>query len=533
MKKSRSKVVIIGLDGARLDIIKRWIKKGSLPNIKKLMNEGSHGNLRTIFPPHSMLAWTSFMTGTNPGKHGIYNTQLQVPGKYKLIVPNSTNNQSSTLYEILSENGLFPGFINIPLTYPPKKINGIIISSWLAPPFSNYTYPENILEKIKEIGYKIQPESLHKEEKNFVKDVYETTEKRVEVTKWLIKNYDWDVIAVLITGTEHMHHNFAAFFDKNHPDHNPKEENIIKNYYEFVDKKIGELLKVLDKNTNILIMSDHGFGPSYGEVYLNNLLKRYGYFEEKKKINPLRYVFRFLEMSGIANKLRNRFQMDILKFLPKRFQNMIIEGRAEDIPADWKKTKAYCTGILGDMRINLKGREPEGVVKQKDYEKIRNGIIEKLSNDEDVKGIIKKVYKREDLYNGPCLKNISDLYVEFDKCCTSSIKINGDKIIGTRIDTGFHTMDGILIAYGPDIGNQEIKNAKIIDIAPTVLHSMNLPVLKDMDGKVLEIFKKDSEVGERKIKSLEGVKRKQEELVRSKEEEKEIRERLKKLGYLD
>lgn len=527
------KLIIIGLDGARLDIIEKWIKEGFLPNMKRMLKKGVSGHLKTVFPPHSMLAWTSFMTGKNPGKHGIYNTQLQIPGSYKLMVPNSTDIQAETIYEILSENGLFTGFINIPLTYPPKEINGVIISSWLSPPFTNYTYPKNVFKKLKEIGYKIQPKSLHKEEEDFIEELYETTEKRFETIKWFLKNHDWNLLAVLITGTEHMHHNFAAFIDKNHSDYSPEEEKIVRKYYEYVDEKIGELLEILGKTTNVLIISDHGFGPSYGEIYLNNLLKRYGYFKPKKRVNPLRYVFSFLETSGLANKLRGLLQIDIFRFLPKWVQNFIKRGRAEDIEADWRKTKAYCTGILGDIRINLKNREPEGIVERKDYKKVREEIIKIVSKDDSVSDLLEGVHKKEEIFNGPYLKEISDLYVRFKKCCTSSTKMPKGKIKGKRRDIGFHTMNGMLIAFGPDISKGKIENAKIIDIAPTVLHMMKLPVLNDMDGKVLKkIFRKNSELAKREIKFLEKKRRKKEKLVLSKRDEERVKERLRDLGYL-
>jgi len=529
---SRHKIAIIGLDGARLDVIKHWIEKGSLPNLRRMVENGTSGRLKTIFPPHSMLAWASFMTGVNPGKHGIYSTQIQIPGTYRLMVPNSTNIKTETVYEILSENGLSSIFINIPLTYPPKEVKGVIVSSWLSPPFSNYTYPRDVYDKIKEIGYKIQPKSLHKEEKDFIEEVYDTTEKRIETTKWLIKNYDWDLLAVLITGTEHMHHNFAAFIDKNHPDYTPGQEDVVKKYYEFVDEKLGELLDVLGKDTNVFIISDHGFGPSYGEIYLNNLLKRYGYFKHKKKVSLTRKVFKFLEISGIANKLRSSIQVDIFRFAPKFIQNLVKTGRADDIEADWDSTKAYCTSILGDIRINLKGREPRGIVEREEYENIRENIIKRICEDEDVKDVVECVYKKEDIFSGPCLREIPDLYVKFKKCCTSSIKVIDDIIKGKRRDAGFHTMHGILIAYGPDIAKGEI-DGEIVDIAPTVLHMLELPVLKHMDGKVLKgIFKKDSEPAKREVKFLERKMSGRKELTLSKRDEEKIKERLKALGYL-
>jgi predicted AlkP superfamily phosphohydrolase/phosphomutase len=530
MMTKKRKVFIIGLDGARLDIVKKWVNEGRLPNIRRLMKKGVYGNLRTVFPPHSMLAWVSFMTGKNPGKHGIYNIQLQVPGTYKQIVPNSSNIHGRTFYEIASEKGMVVGSINIPVTYPPRKVNGVVVGCWLSPPFSKYAYPDEAYEEMKEIGYMIQPESVNKEDRNFIKSVYETTDKRIEAVKWFMQNYDWNLTAFLITETEHMHHNFAAFIDKEHPDYSDDQEEIVKKYYEYADKKIGELIK-LAGTADIFIISDHGFGPSYGEIYLNNVLKKYGFFVEQKRFDPLRSLFRFLEVSGLANKVRDKIQIDVFKILPENIRDMVKEKRAEQISADWNKTKAYCTGILGDIRINLKGREPNGIVHQKDYEKVRNEIVRVLSEEEGIRGFINKIYKREEIFKGPSTKDAPDIYVEFKKCCTSSTKTPRGKLIGKRVDIGFHTMDGMIIACGPDIKSGMIKNANIMDIAPTVLHILGLHATKDMDGKVLKkIFRTESGLVGKRIRKIRDKRRK--EVPMTTEDEEFIRERLKSLGYL-
>lgn len=536
--KDKNRVLVIGLDGARLDVIEKWIKEGSLPNIKRMMKKGAYGNLRTVFPPHSMLAWASFMTGKNPGKHGIYNIQLQIPGTYKLIVPNSTNMHSKTLFEILSEDGKTVGSINMPLTFPIRKVNGVVVSSWLTPPMTKFAHPKTAYEELKKIGYKIQPSNLHKEDKNFIEEVYETEERRIEAVKWFMKSHDWDFVAVLITGTEHMHHNYAAFIDKKHPDYRPEYEEVVKKYYSYVDKKIGELLKVVGKNTVVFIISDHGFGPSYGEIYLNNLLRKYGYFKERKKFNLIRFLFERMESSGMANKLRNKLRISYLN-IPKSIQNLIKEKRAEYVQADWKLTKAYCTGILGDIRINLIGREPEGIISSEKYEKLRSEIIEKILKDKDVGKFVKNVLKREEIFHGPHLEEISDLYVEFKGCCTSSVKIPNGNMVGKRRDTGFHTMDGVFIAYGPNIEQRGgMDNAKIIDLAPTILYLFGLPVPDSMDGDVLiNIFKRKAKTGKRKKKYRDkSMKRKKREkkrkFVMSKKDEEKVKERLRALGYI-
>jgi len=494
-RKTKERVLIIGLDGARLDIIKKWIDEGALPHLKKIIEHGISGNLRTVFPPHSMLAWTSFMTGTNPGKHGIYNIQLQTPGTYELRVPNATMVKSKTIFRALSEHGFTVASINIPMTYPPQKVNGAVVSCWLTPPGAKYTYPPELQKELDRIGYKIQPSALHKTEKDFEKDVYDATEKRFEALKMILEKYDWSLAAVLDTGTEHMHHNYASFLDKEHPDYRDGQEDVVKKYYSFVGGKIGEIIEFLQTryerkgdSVHVFIISDHGFGPSYGKIYLNNVLKKYGWFKEKKRFSATGRIFEFLESSGIANRLRNLLKVGFFDMMPDFVKKKIEIGRAGSVDADWTNTKAYCTGILGDIRINLVGREPEGIVTAEEYEKLRDEIIEKIKNDEDIGKYVAGVYKREELYTGPEVKTIPDLYVDFNKCCTSSPKTPDNEFMGKRTDAGYHTMDGIIIVKGPNIKEGvEIKDAELIDIAPTVMSLLGLEPEKGMDGKVLEL----------------------------------------------
>ncbi len=475
-----------------------------------------------------MLAWTSIQTGKNPGKHGLYNTVLKKENSYKHFVPNANDIKGATLFDYLTEKHECCS-INFPVSYPPRKNKKITtISAWLAPPFSEYIYPEEISKKVKKIGYKIQPDHVHKGGGNFVEEVYEATDKRFEALDVILKYKNPEFISLVITGSEHLHHNYASFIDPKHPNHKKEYEQIVKKYYEHIDRKIEELYNKL-KKPNLLIASDHGFAPSYGVLFLNNVLSDYGYFEKKKRKSLLGSLFNLLEKTGIANIMRNKIKFDLFKIMPKALEKKIKESRSEMIDADWKKTKAFCSGIMGDIRLNLESREPFGLVKREDYEKTRNEIIDKLKNDKKLDKYIQKVWKKEELFNGPYIKNIPDIFVEFKKQIVSSPKINENKLFTKeRKLEGFHTMEGIFMAIGPDIKNiQNIKNLSIMDISPTILHLMKEKVPKDMDGKVIsEIIK-----NYREIKYREPLSR-QEEIKTSEDEEEKIKERLKSLGYM-
>jgi predicted AlkP superfamily phosphohydrolase/phosphomutase len=527
-----TKVLLIILDGVRFDLIEKWAKEGMLPNMESMIRHGVSGNLQSIFPIHTMLAFSAMITGKNPGKTGIYDMQLQKPGTYKTIVPNSTNIKSKTIFELLSEAGKTVGSINIPLTYPPQPVNGVTVCSWLTPPFANYTYPKEVAKTLNDMGYRIQPDDLEREHPKFEEEVYDVTEKRFGAAKWFMQNHDWSFVSVLVVGTEHMHHNYAAFMDPKHPDHGPEQEAVVKKYYSFVDENIGEMFKLIDEDTVVFVISDHGFGPSYGELYLNTVLQKYDYFTPKRKFSLTRKIFEDLESSGIANKLRNVIKFDLFKLMPEKIKNFISENRAISVNADWENTKAYCTGILGGIRINLVGREPGGIVKKENYEKVRSEISEALKNDEDIGHLVRKVWKREELYSGPYLENIPDLVVELDKCYTTSPE-TPDRLTGKWKKVGFHTLQGLFLARGRDIKSYKRVDAKIVDITPTILHILGAAVPDDVDGKVLkEMFREYSDIVKREVSFQKSGEKKVKEVERSAEDEEAAKERLRALGYI-
>jgi predicted AlkP superfamily phosphohydrolase/phosphomutase len=533
-KKEKRRVLIIGLDGSRLDIVRKWASEGALPNLKKLMDRGASGILTTEFPQHSMIAWASFVTATNPGKHGIYGIQLQIPGTYQMKVPNSTDIKKKTVFQILSDRGLVVGSINIPVSYPPQKVNGLMVTCWLTPPGAKCTYPQEAEKEIQKIGYKIQPSVLDKEDPQFEGDVKGTEAKRFETLRWFMDNYDWDLAAMLVVGTEHMHHAYAAFIDKEHPDYREGDEKIAKDYYSFIDAQVGDALGYVKSKygdtVDVFVISDHGFGPSYGKIYLNNVLSKHGLFTEKRNLNASYRLFEFMEHSGIANRARNLLKGNMFDMLPGFVKKRIEITRAGVVEADWDKTKAYCSGILGDIRINLAGREPQGIVKPEEYESLRNEIIEKVKNDSDIGKYIAGVYKKEDIYSGPELEKIPDLLVDFKKCCTSSHKTPKGEFIGKRQDSGYHTMEGLLIADGPDIKKGEVKGAKLIDIVPTVMAIFGMKPEDYMDGKVLGMLKDAKR--EDRTSALAGTESKKGSGL-SKQEEDLVKKRLSSLGYLE
>ncbi|RLI74042.1 hypothetical protein DRP04_15145 [Archaeoglobales archaeon] len=459
------------------------------------------------------------MTGKNPGKHGIYHYIEYVHETYDYRVVTSSDIKSRRLWSILSDFGKKVGVVQVPMVYPPDKVNGFFISGGLTTPSDeniNFTYPPNLRDLlIKKFKFKIgiTERCYEGNEDNFLADVNYTDERKAKVTLYLMKNYDWDFFMVVFVNLDAVQHFFWRYMDTTHPGYDPEKAkkygDAILNCYKKYDGFIGKMLDVIDDETTVIVMSDHGFGPLYKELHLNkwlmdkNLLK----VKEKKDIPFHRYL---LSRTGLTREmvatLVNKLHLEkIAKSMPKRLKRAL-PSHYVPFEIDWSRTKAYSVATHGLLYINLKGRNPSGIVEPgEEYEELRNYIIRelyKLKDPENGKKIVVRVYKREELYRGKYVNKAPDLLVMTDMTYQNIGTLDntllrpswkpeeGKLSLLTKqrpLASGSHRMEGIFIMKGENVKrNEKIKNAEIIDIAPTILHMMGVPVPLDMDGKVLK-----------------------------------------------
>lgn len=561
--EGKTKVFVIGLDGATFDVIMPWMKAGSLPNLAGLASNGISGELITAFPPLTPVAWASFMTGKNPGKHGIFDFGLNIEGSHQRTIVSRELIDGDSLWKILSQSGKTVGIIGIPLTYPPEKINGFIIPGFLSPSYMVSTHPPNLVKDLeREIdGFSRMyeyPKYLDGAEHSFLKKWHSITEATAQTTFYLMDRYNCDFFMTYFLITDQIQHFFWKYMDSQHPAYDEQKAkkygNAVLEAYRQVDSIIGKILrKVDDKNTTVIVMSDHGFGLVYRDVFINQYLEKLGFLKliRKEKHGFTRRLIsragltqeRFLDLlerSG-ASKLIGAIPYNFaLKFywgLPTSRQGL------EDI--DYSQTKAFSAGYVGQIFINFKRNESEQVIEcEEKYEEFRDHLIKRLyelTDPETNERIVDKVFKREEMYQGPKVKYAADLlftmknmtYItrgSYEFSATGSL--TGPP---SNMESGWHRMNGLLIIRGSNIKRGEtIVNAKIMDLAPTILHIMDVPIPQDMDGKVIKkIFKQKSEHVEKEIKYRVSIRRKEKKQVfLSKEEEDAIKERLKALGYL-
>ena len=510
------KILVIGIDGAPPGLVFKWAKEGYLPKIKKLMDSGSYGRLCSTIPPHSGPAWSSFMTGVNPGKHGIYDfyrfrqDSKNVDG---IEVVTTADRKLKTLWRILSDYGKKVGVINVPQTYPVEKVNGFIVSGFLTPgEHAEFTYPRELKnELIKRFKYSINlSDSVYNDSENkdrFISEALKITKKRWKTTKYLMKKYEWDFFMTVFTESDRIQHFFWKYMDSNHPAHKKhgKYSIFIRKYYEVLDRYIGDIVKTAGDDTITIIMSDHGQEGNYRTFNVNDFLINIGMLKLKKSKNThtniisredIRDIILKIGLENIKNRLPQQLKDLIKRRLPSKFIRIS--------ECDWKKTKAYAFGFGGGIFINLKGRQPYGIVSHNEYNLILEEISKNLRDLRDPENgnlVIEEIYRKEQLYYGPYLSDAPDLIFILKNGYTPSTYIQGSIFSTVKSGrSGNHSLYGILICSGDGIANREVK-ASIMDLAPTILHMLGLPVPRYMDGRVLtEIFKPGSEPAERPVR---------------------------------
>ncbi len=398
-KKKEKKVVIIGLDGTPYSLLKNLIDQGKLPNMAQIFSQGYFGETTVCLPEISSVSWSSFMTGTNSGTHGIYGFMDFKPGTYELYFPNFSDLKVPTLFDDLGKKGKRSIVINLPSTYPAREIPGVLISGFVAIDLKKSVYPISLLPKLEEFNYRIDIDTnrARTDHEFLIKDLNETVEIRERTANYLWENEKWDLFMVVITGTDRLQHFlFDAYVDENHPYH----EAFI-NYYQKIDGFVGRIYEKylkLKGEKSFLMLSDHGFTQIKTEVYINRWLYENGYLKFSKDKPQL--------VSDIGPGTV-AFALD-----PSR------------------------------IYINLKNKYPLGTIDKKDYERLCEELKQAfLEIKYDGEPILRKVFFKEEIYNGPYLDYAPDLILLSKHGYDLKATVQRDVVFGRSGLQGMHTYD--------------------------------------------------------------------------------------------
>lgn len=516
-----SKIVIFGIDGGSLELIERW--KDELPNLKQIMDRGVFGELESTIPAMTCPAWPSMFTGKNPGKLGMYGF-LSYPfaeGPDARLFT-SSDYHTLSLWKILNDCGRQVGLLNLPLTFPPHKIDSFMVCGFGTPRTANTncTYPPELKKTLDKVagGYEVLPPVMawiDGKQEEHLKAYRAMLDKRARAAEYLMREYPWDLFVCQFQTLDGIQHYFWRYMDSNHPRHvgNSKYKDAIRDFYRRIDQAVGSLIRETPEDTNILIASDHGFRASPDKSFsISRWLEETGFLRIQTRVRRKRLTNAALRRLRdlLGPRLNPRLLRAVARLTPDRIARRLVGKGSKDVIAeiienvDWAGTKAYSLG--GMIFINLKGRQPGGTVEPgKEYEEVRDKIIEGLSkvvDPETGKPAGFTALRREDIYCGQYVNLAPDIVVLAEKHFLRSER-------GSlwaryhRAVSGNHARQGVFMACGPDIKRDGAKLAglRIYDIAPTVLHMFGLPVPDDMDGRVLvEIFREGSEPAQREVK---------------------------------
>lgn len=489
------RVIVIGLDGATWDLLKPQVNKGKLNTIKTLMNQGVWANLISTIPPITGPAWTSFSTGKNPGKHGIFD--FVALNKGRLFLHKSSDIKSSPIYEILSDYGLYNIIIGLPLSFPPPRLfNGIMISDFLYPTKS--IYPQTKKKYIED--YEVYPNLLKKNE-DLIDDMITTSLKQTQTAKNLFRNENWQFFFFLFGQTDTVCHHFWKEMLKMNS-LGKKAEKI----FQIADDFICWIKSEMHEKDLLLIISDHGFGTHKTAIHINNILKNRGLLKTKIEIRSSNESFsgHILKILGEKGKTR---QSLISKILIEILNNPLIKRVCSIKKVYWINKIFKMLGLpfyheiidFNNSLAFIPSSEVMGIYINKNKE-IKNFLINLLKNLKyKEKPVFKKIFTKEELYSGPFTNLGPDILLVPNGFFITSELL--EEIYTNYGPSSFHKLEGIFIAYGNNVKKGKyLDSLSIYDIAPTILHAFNLPIPIDMDGKILTIYNKDSEIAKRPIK---------------------------------
>ncbi len=507
------KLIVIGLDGATWNILLPLIKKDKLPTFKKLLESGVSGTLKSTIPPVTGPSWLSFATGKNPGKTGVYDFLNRDGVDLKLKSVSSNNYKGESVWDYLSNNGYKTGVVAYPTLYPPYPINGFMISGIGTPAYGNYgniTYPEELRKELDAVsdGYELvvnYHNLIYNDMDIFLKDMNKQTDKQFKVVLHLLKTKDWDSFIYVCSATDWIQHIMWKHIDKSHPQYNKEtSEKYAEEFEKFFQKIDGFLNQLMSFDANLLIVSDHGFGPQDQCFNLAKWLENKGYLTTRKKVTGGLEIKAKTKLGQLLSFIARLLKLE--KFIPKAVASRASRSLSTSIVniIDLDKSMAYCLGHtipFGGIYIN-----PD-IQNSDKYETIKTKIINDLQNlSGDVGKPLKvTIYDSEKIYKGDKVHLAPDIIFTINnwRCVILEENFEGPLFEGKSYSnrhTGSHRLEGIFIAHGPDIKKgYKIEGAKIYDIAPTILHLFGLPIPDDMDGRVLtEIFEPDSELKKEK-----------------------------------
>jgi predicted AlkP superfamily phosphohydrolase/phosphomutase len=417
------RVCVIGLDGTPASLLRRLIAAGEMPALASLASQGV-GEAIAPLPPVSSVSWASATTGQNPGRHGVFGFVERDRASYGITFTTADSIKVSTAWDRAGEAGLNSLIVNIPGTFPARPLSGVLIAGFVSPTLNRAVWPQSLLPELERIGYAVDVElSLgHRDLSAFVDELFRAHEARRAAFRLLLEREPWDLAYLAFTGTDRLHHFLWAQMEDGEE---PWASHFLR-YYREVDAGVADIVERLPPETEILLLSDHGFCRLEREVYINRLLERDGW----------------LTLGGDGTRLAE---------------------------LDPTRTRAYA---LDPSRIyvNLRGREPEGVVEPSE----RDGVVAELKQWAEEFPWVERAVPREEAFDGPESDRAPDLVLVTGRGFDPKGSLRSKDTEGRSVFTGMHTYDDAFVVWAGHSPAQD--SVRVETVAATALELLDLDI---------------------------------------------------------
>jgi len=498
------RVLLVAWDGADWDILDPLLAAGELPALAALIGRGRRGVSRSCLPSHSWAAWPTFLTGRDPGWHGVFDILEYRPGAMRRMPVSSRSILAPIWPDRLSEAGKTVLLLNIPLTYPPPAIRGVVIAGGVVPPRTTYSYPAEVGQRL---GWPINGGSWttfrHRPD-DFLADLEGLTRRRAAAMRTLLDEEPWDVACMVFVSTDRAQHCLLEYVHPGHPEYpeastSPVAERV-RELYRLLDQELGSLLERADDDDLIIFMSDHGHHPCTRAVSMNKVLEELGFL-------------RFAPGSRLVNLLSWGRVRSVARVV---YDRLGLHGRIAlpTPPIAWPQTRAYTSVVsTGEgVSVNLAGREPGGTVDRADYERVRDEVAQELLDFRDPetgRAPIGGVLRKEEVLSGPYLDRAPDLLLE----AAPLYSLSHARQLVEKADwlSGDHRPEGVYVMAGPTVAHGSGPEISLADFASQIAEAVGLEPEAEWSPTA------DGEPGD----------------AFSEQDERAVEERLRGLGYLE
>lgn len=504
---SHPKVCIIGLDGGTFTVLDKWVQAGEMPHLAALMRRGSRGVLHSTIPPVTGPAWTSMTTGVNPGQHGIYDF---FRWDRDCIVPRlarSSDCNVPRLWDIAGQHGLSVGCFRVPVTFPAWPVNGFMVAGLLTPgAVPGMTWPASLLDEIAPLSADwFLPDDDSVKDADEAGRLLQAQKMNDRALRLVLERFRPDFFMCVLAELDPALHHLWPYCTMATDARDPAAGRAVGEFFRSLDDTIGYMVDFFGENAAFFVVSDHGFGPVRRAFRMNNYLAREGFLTVRMGSvhrarallsisRRLKAVLGRLRLLGVARLVLSRCRGLGLLRAGQRSREFAMLASA----VDWRTTLAYArsqssTGIF----LNVRGRTPQGAIEPGDErERALSSLVSALGRAKDPdtgRPLVSALARPEQVHKGPYLGEAPDIFVGLAEGEVAMETVLGGPLFTKCSRPANHRMEGVLVAAGPQIRQGVRLSADILDVAPTALHALGLPVPTYMEGRSLtELFEEDS-----------------------------------------